>query len=62
MCKKNANGNKGKVRYLDSMPEDSGYRYKIPAFSLSLRSMCWLEKPENLSYLAQLLFELSQKN
>ena len=43
------------------MPENSGYKYKSPAFSLNLRSMCWLEKPENLSYLAQLLAELSQK-
>ena len=36
------------------MPENSGSRYKRPAFSLKL------EKPENLSFLAQILFESSQ--
>ena len=44
----------GKMRHLGSMPEDSGSRYKRPAFSLKL------EKPENLSFLAQILFESSQ--
>ena len=32
------------------MPEDSGSRYVSPAFNL-----CFLEKPENLSFLAQIL-------
>ena len=43
------------------MPEESGSRYKSPGFSL-LSGMCQLEKPENFSFLAQILFELSQKN
>ena len=39
------------------MPEDSGSKYKSTAFNL-----CFLEMPENLSFLDQILFEFSQKN
>ena len=38
------------------MPEDSGSKYKSTAFNL-----CFLEMPENLSFLDQILFEFSQK-
>ena len=40
------------------MPGDSGSRYNEP----NVRGIDQLEKPENLSFLAKMLFELSQKN
>jgi len=49
----------GKIRHKGSIPEDLGSRYTSPALS---EGNGWLEKPENLSFRAQLLFELSQKN
>ena len=51
----------GKLRHIGSIPEDSGSKYKSAAFSLKWGGMCQLEKPENLSFPAQTLFELSQK-
>ena len=42
------------------MPEDSGSRYRSPAFSLKWGDVL-VRKVRQLSFLAQILFELSQK-
>ena len=41
------------------MPEDSGSRYRSPAFSLK-RGDVLVRKVRQLSFVAQILFELSQ--